>query len=125
MNKQERDYAAKRVEQVFQNKADLLGNRPMYARMTKDEMVAHIKSSKAVLKSANISENYGEGTTIVAKFEFPPRTKAEIDKLAKDTAAWEAKYTSLNKQKTEILDEIMLGDSQRALDLLKSFENSK
>lgn len=125
MNKQERDYAAKRVENIHAKKVAALGLRPNSMPMTKEEATAYVMSKKAVIKELHVSYNYGRDPYISVSYALPEPTKTDSDKLIKAQAVYDDKLTALKIAATEVTDEIMLGDSQRALDLLKSFENSK
>jgi len=127
MNKQERDYAAKRVEQILRQKTYELGQKPSLPSLSKADLKAFVLSGKAVIKNIESEANYdGTGSKVIyVRYVHPDFTKAQVDAIEKKRSIWEGKCAELRRVATEVTDEIMLGDSQRALDLLKSFENSK
>lgn len=117
MNKSEKDYAFKRVSSICRRKESAIKSKFPKANicLTKREKVASIKSGKAKLKKNIDYSSYR--LEIEDVFEWPK--KADIENAKKLV---NIEISSLHKHTTKVKDEIMLGDEEKALKLIREFE---
>ncbi len=119
MNKTEKEYAAKRIRQIYKIKEQAIEDKcpELNKSISRRDKINMIVSKKAkVKKSINYHSYHFE---IDEVFDWPQdkeKSKSQIKCNA------EIKVLKVEAQIVE--DEIMLGDSQKALQLLRKFAQS-
>ena len=119
MNKTEKEYAAKRIRQIYKIKERAIEDKypELNKSINKRDKVNMIVSKKAKVKKSIDYGSYHFGIDEV--FDWP---QDKVKSKAKNKCNAEIKNLKAEAQIVE--DEIMLGDSQKALHLLRKFEKS-
>jgi len=125
MNATQKNYLKDRIRQIANRKGTELYNWFDAQLTTKDivekEMLRQINSGEAKLKDNTNIHYYSQYFILNEKKLQKLRDKetAERQKLSKIR---EDKETKLEKEKQNVMDEIILGDETKALEMLRAFE---
>lgn len=120
MNRDQVNHLKKRIEDIFREKTNLI--KDFYKKVPNgldfNEKYKAIVKGEAKLKSRDELDSY---TDLKDAYVFP------IDKLIsianKENDQFYTKiYQELSSKKNSILDEIILGDAQEALKMIREFE---
>ena len=116
MNQQQRKYSVSRVEEIFLLKSEELREKHTKEGKTLsgEEKVKALKSGKFKIKPD--IKNLDSYSYITRVFDFTGEKKSVFNQ-----ALFDKEVKTLRKEKSKILDEIMLGDEENALRLIKEF----
>lgn len=122
MKATEKNYAIERVESIRRDKEIELSNRfdmdwRGNVRTIQAEKIAAIKNGTAKIKEQIAVSNDNPSLDEVYDWPFS-------DAKAKQQATYESLKAKLNSEAQKVKDELMLGDSQTALEMLRKFEGS-
>jgi len=111
MNQSKIKYLKQRVDDTYNEKKRVIDLSYRKKTITPDDKLEALKQGKFVIRE-DVSRTYGHSIDDFVIFEgFPDPDLKERD----------AKLAELLKKKTELLDEIVLGDEENALQLLRGF----
>lgn len=114
MNQQQIRYVKSRAEEMYKGKQRQLNDkfRVKAVTLTHEQMHKALKSGDFKIKP------YNTGAYYVRDFiSFPQETPEAFDR-----EGFEKALTSLQKSFNTLMDEIMIGDNEKAIKLLKEFE---
>jgi hypothetical protein len=111
MNQSKIKYLKQRVDETYNDKRATINLEYKKVAMSADEKLEALKEGRFTFKDSTASK-YGHYIEDFVVFEEAPEP---------DTAERDAKLAELLKKKTELLDEIVLGDEENALQLLRGF----
>lgn len=122
MNQQQKKYAIKRVEIIQMKKADSLSSKFHNSRnsLDVDKRIELIRSGKVKLRSKvkikNIVEYDRDKIHLIYDFD------KFLLALKYEKRALDERRSEVYKYATLVKDEIMLGDSEKALNMIRKFE---
>jgi len=121
LQKYQREYAVGRVHNVFYERAQNLTKELGSVYKTELEIVNMIIAGKIKMYSHKTMRDSASNRQLRNRHNFPDLS--QIFDLNIDTENKKHKTTlaALNKEKQEIIDKIMLMDSEETLELLKQF----
>lgn len=122
MNKQQLTYAMERLDNVYREKRHAIHNECTTKGkvVTVDALVGLIKSGKLKVKTSGsrVIDRYIDISTV---FNLEPfQSEDELDKEKHDS-----RIKKLDDEFTKIKDELVIGDSDKAMELLKRFTSAK
>ncbi len=129
MNKDERNYAIQRVQEIrVAKQAKIEAKYPRaYSGVSKHELLAAVINKKAKVRpdavarlEATKSQRFSGNDSVYEVFCTPEMLAAEKQE-AKNKEARAKETEALNARTQEILDQLMLGDASAALEMLKQF----
>ena len=110
MTKAQQDYARARVQSIFRDKKEAIQQEHAVPRLTIEQRTALIVAGKVPLKKDHDADSYGR---LGQAFDFS--AYEESDGI---TAKGRTLLESLEKEKTRIMDQIMLGSASEAFALI-------
>jgi len=116
MNQQQLKYAKQRVDDLYSAKKTALRNKFTIPGvcLTEDEKLEALRKGEYEVTPA--IQGYGDRSWHY-RIHFPQERPTVVDKVAVDAAEKELKATY-----RKLMDELMLGDNEQALQLIKEFE---
>lgn len=113
MNATQLKYAKERAQQLYNTKSRQINEKYTVTPLTTEEALAALEAGEFTLKEP--SGYYKNSWYNYVSFNKAPTP----DKKAQDK-----EQNELKEQYTRLLDELVLGDNQQALELLKAFESN-
>lgn len=118
MNKQQREYALKRIKEIHYQKVEDI-KKPYFVeekRLTPEQAVSLVLRKKVPVKT-NLPNREARYLDLFECFDFSEQHYRSYYKKG-----WEKAVDKLDKQREKIEDELMLGDTEKALQLIAQFE---
>jgi len=123
LQKYQREYAVRRVHDVYHEKAQNLTKTPNGFYKTELEIVNMIITGKIKMYSHKTMRDSASNRQLRNRHSFPDLSQIfdlNID-AKKENKERKAALAALEKEEQEIIDKIMLMDSEETLELIKQF----
>jgi len=117
MNKTQLEYAVRRLDQIYSDKATVIRERNKKAKRAFDGRAFKraVKTGKLILNSNYFEQGIDRYTTVNRLFDNLE------DFLDKEEPVSKSLYAPVEKEYTAIRDQLYLGDAKEALALIEAF----
>lgn len=117
MNPQQMKYARERINQIYNEKVSKTNGAYQQRRLSPLEALEALKNGRYKIRDTYDTRQFAPSIRDFITFNDEEETENNNTLLTQ-------KLSELKKAKSTVLDELMLGDSERAIEALKKFEDS-